>query len=205
MSETNSPGLKVKCGLRPRQAGVAAVEFAAVFTVFLAILFGIIEFARAIYMYNTLAEVTRRAARAAANIDFRDGNALDLARKHAVLDDTSGVLPFGNPITYQNIRIEYLYLGSKGSGQELQLIPGGSMPGCPAKNRVNCMTAPNSVACVRAVQARICQEAASGGACTPVPYQSLTGLVSLPLTLPMSTTIVSAETLGYVTGDTPCP
>jgi hypothetical protein len=187
---------------RCRQDGVAAVEFALVAVAFFLIVCGIIELARAVYMINTLAEVTRSAAREAANIDFRQAAAIDGARKRALFDDANGRLPFGEPVTYQNVRVEYMYLGPKGGGQELQLIPTGSMPSCPAKNRVNCMADPNSPSCIRAVQVRICKE--TSGTCTPIPYQSLISVIQMPLTLPTSVTIVTAETLGYKTGDPPC-
>jgi hypothetical protein len=186
---------------RSNQDGVAAVEFAIVVIVFLIVVFGILEIARAMYMFNTLPEVTRRAARAAANISFNDVAALNLARKRAVLDEASGILPLGNPITYENIRFEYLYLPSK--APELKPIP--SMPSCPAKNRLNCMADPNSTSCIRAVQASVCQEGQGGSSCTPVNYQPLFPLINLPLTLPTSKTIVATETLGYKTGDLPCP
>jgi hypothetical protein len=119
------------------QDGVAAIEFALVVSAFLILMFGIMELARVMYMFNTLADVTRSTARAAANISFNDQTQLDLARKRAVFDEANGVLPFGAPITYQNIRIEYLYLPSK--SYELLPIPAGSMPSCPARNRLNCM------------------------------------------------------------------
>ena len=203
MSATNTSNTKSSACLKRRQSGVAAVEFAMVATMFFVIVFGIIEIARAMYMFNTMAEVTRRAAQEAANVSFRDSAALDLVRKRAVFDEEKGKLPFGEPITYQNIRIEYLTLPKNKSA--LEIIPDASLPSCPAKNRVNCMADPNAGNCIRAVQARICQEGSSGGACTPVTYQSLVSLINLPLTLPTALTIVSAETLGYKKGDVPCP
>jgi hypothetical protein len=186
---------------RPNQHGGAAVEFALVLIAFLIVVFGIFEIARAMYMFNTLPEVTRRAARAAANISFNDGAALDLARKRAVLDEVSGILPLGTPVTYENIRFEYLYLPPK----SFALAPISSMPSCPAKNRLNCMADPNGTSCIRAVQASICQEGQGGGSCTRISYQPLFPFINLPLTLPTSITIVTAETLGYRTGDLPCP
>jgi hypothetical protein len=203
MSATNPYMNPPRFRYRSRQGGGAAVEFAIVAMLFFTIVFGIIEFARAMYMVNTMAEVTRSAAHAAANISFNDTNALDAARKRAVFDEKDGILPLGNPITYKNIRIEYLYLGQKSLA--LQIIPSSSMPSCPAKNRVVCMANPNDPSCIRAVQARICQETTNEGACTPVPYQTLTSVISLPLTLPTAVTIATAETLGYQTGDVPCP
>jgi hypothetical protein len=192
-------------GRLSHQQGVAAVEFALVVIVFLIVVFGIMEIARAMYMFNTLPEVTRIAANAAANISFNDDAALDIARKRAVFDETSGALPFGNPITYEHIRIEYMELPA--NGMALQIV--GTKPSCPAQNRLNCMKDPNSpnaanLTCIRAVQARICQEGKTGGSCTRVTYEPLFPLISLPLSLPTSATIVTAETLGYRTGDLPC-
>src|SRR3954451_5329385 len=46
-----------------KQRGVALVEFAITLPLLLAICFGITEFGRAIYTYNTLAKSTRDAAR----------------------------------------------------------------------------------------------------------------------------------------------
>lgn len=48
---------------RQRQHGVALVELAIMLSLLLAITFGITEFGRAIYTYNTLAKATRDAAR----------------------------------------------------------------------------------------------------------------------------------------------
>jgi hypothetical protein len=184
------------------QNGVAAIEFALVAMVFFLIVFGIIEFARAMYMFNTLPEVTRQMAHAAARISFTNGEALDLARKRAVFNEKKGTLLLGDPITYQNIRIEYLYLPTKTS--ELKPIPVGSMPQCPTQNRINCANDPNASNCIRAVQASICNGGGDGGACTAVSYRPLIPLIRLPLKLPMALTIVNADTLGYRAGDAPC-
>ena len=48
-----------------KQQGAAAVEFALICLLFFTILFAIIEFGRMMYVYNTMQEVTRSAARAA--------------------------------------------------------------------------------------------------------------------------------------------
>lgn len=47
------------------QRGAAAVEFGLVLVVFLALLIGIIEFARFLYVFNSAAEATRAGARTA--------------------------------------------------------------------------------------------------------------------------------------------
>jgi Flp pilus assembly protein TadG len=49
-----------------KQHGAAMVEFALIAILFFMLLFGIIEFARAFFTYNTLVEATRRGARVAA-------------------------------------------------------------------------------------------------------------------------------------------
>lgn len=203
MSATNLRVTRIRSRTKSRQYGVAAVEFAIVVSMFLLIVFGIIEFARLMYVYNTLSEVTRSTARAATNIAFTNGDALNLARKRAVFNEETGVLPFGHPITWQHIRIEYLFLGPAGGGRELQLIPAGSMPASPAQNRVNCTANPFGINCIRAVQVRICREGNTAGVCTAVPYETLMPLMNLPISLPRSLTIVTAESLGYQTGHTP--
>jgi hypothetical protein len=48
-----------------RQKGLYIVEFAIVGLLFFILLFGVIEFARALFVWNTLTEATRRGARLA--------------------------------------------------------------------------------------------------------------------------------------------
>ena len=158
-------------------------------------------------MYNTLAEVTRSAARAAANIDWRETTELDLAKQHAIFRDSPGELPFGAPITDQHIRIDYLYL-TQGATTTYEPISAGSMPGSPGQNRHNCLTNPYGSAtspsntCIRIVRARICKPDTD---CEAVDYQILIPLLNLGVKLPTSTTLVSAETLGYHAGDPVSP
>jgi hypothetical protein len=52
--------------MKRRQKGLYIVEFALVAGLFFVLLFGIIEFARALFTWNTLTEATRRGARLAA-------------------------------------------------------------------------------------------------------------------------------------------
>ncbi len=55
------------------QRGVAAVEFALISGVFFTLLFGIVEFSRVLFYWNTAAEVTRLGARAAVVCDSGAG------------------------------------------------------------------------------------------------------------------------------------
>lgn len=50
---------------RRSESGLATVEFAIIGAVFFVVLFAVIEFGRALFVINTLTEVTRRSARLA--------------------------------------------------------------------------------------------------------------------------------------------
>lgn len=195
-------------GRHRAQHGVAAVEFVLVAIVFFMIVFGIIELARIIYMYNTLADVTRSAARSAANIDWRNTTLMDQARRRAIFRDNAGGLAFGAPITDQYIRIDYFYLAKDAVSGAITMAPVSAMPECPARNRHNCQTSPYSNGasaadtCVRLVRARICSP--DSATCDRVNYQMLLPLIDLTVPLPTSTTLVTAETLGYQPGDPDC-
>ena len=52
--------------MRAGQEGTTTVEFAIIGTLFFVILFGIVEVGRALFVWNGLADITRRAARIAA-------------------------------------------------------------------------------------------------------------------------------------------
>ncbi|MDN4037647.1 TadE/TadG family type IV pilus assembly protein [Massilia sp. YIM B02443] len=192
---------------RRAQRGVASIEFALVAIAFLVTVFGILELGRIVYMFNTLSDVTRSAARSAANIDWRDAAALERARQRAMFRNAPGELAFGAPVTDANIRIDYLYV--KKTGASFTTEPVASMPTCPSRNRHNCLTNhygngtdPGSV-CVRLVRVRICE--AGGADCQAMKYQPLFPMLNLTPYLPLSTTVVAAETLGYRPGDSVCP
>jgi Flp pilus assembly protein TadG len=187
---------------RFKQNGAAAVEFALVAVVFFMFVFGILELARVMYMFNTLAEVTRSAAGAAANIDFQDAGALNDARRRAVFSGISGQLLFGDPVTYENLNIDYLSF-NQASGT-LQHISPASLS-CPARVRLNCLTNRSGSNCVRAVRVRVCRSGGNSNTCEPLEYKTIFPLVNLGMPLPVSTTIVTPETLGYRAGDPLCP
>lgn len=181
-----------------RQKGVAAVELGIVAIVMFTMIFGTIELARAFYLFNTLQESTRRAAANAATVNFADQTALDAIKNDAVFREDSGPLFFGGPVTDQHIAIDYMALVRASDGTlSMQAISSGDMPSSPARNRQICMSNPNDPGCVRFVRVQICQPD-SGAACERVPYQPLTGLINLSVDLPKSTTIIPAESLGYV-------
>lgn len=169
-----------------------AVEFAAVVMVVLLAVFGAIEIARAMYVVNTLQEVTRRAAAAAAKADFSVPSVLRQVRQEAIFRDDAGSLLLGDPVTDDNIVIDYLSIAKVGNS--LQMVPNTSVPASPVANRVACMKDPYGADCIQFVRVRVCSSA-DASTCTPVVYRTIFPLVSLPIDLPISTTIVKVDAL----------
>lgn len=189
--------------LARRQRGVAAVEFALLAVIFFTIVFSILEIARAVYLFNTLQEVTRRAAADAANSDFDSESEADV-RRRALFRDADGNLVLGFPVTPAHVKIDYLSVSRSGTGT-LTTQRVTTMPACPAANALNCVTDPYGSNCIRLVQVRICGPG-DGGDCPRVPYQSIFPFIDLSMVaLPRATTIVPAQTLGNTPGALPCP
>lgn len=69
------------------QDGAALVEFAIIALLFFILLFGIIEFGRAWFVYNTLTEATRRGARVAAVCPVDDAGILQV-KQATIFDPT---------------------------------------------------------------------------------------------------------------------
>ena len=184
---------------RARQRGVVVVEFAVVALMLFLAFFGTIELARALYICNTLQEVTRRAAALASNSDFTSAGAMQRVREQAVLRDSAGDLPFAEPVSDQSIKIDYLSIQRNGGTLAMTAIPAGLLPDSPAANFANCLRDLYASNCIRLVRARVC--APEGGeACTRLPYRSLFSLIALDFALPESTAIVNAESLGMSDG-----
>jgi hypothetical protein len=184
-----------------KQQGVAAVEFAVVAIFFLTLLFGVLEMARLVFVFNTLQEVTRRAASLAVNSAF-DAVAQENVRKRALLTDANGTLILGRPVTADHLRLEYLSLSRNSTGA-LARQKVAALPASPAQNRLNCLADPYADNCIRFVRVQVCQPNPAG-ACTPVPYEMLFPLVRFPgLVLPRSETVAPAQTMGYVAGALP--
>lgn len=190
--------------LHPRcRAGAVTAEFAIVITLFLAIVCGVVEVARMLYMFNTLQVVTQRAAAAAANADFSDPAAIALVRRRAIFRDSAGALSLGAPVTDNHVRIDYLSLADTGAATITE-IPTAALPACPANNRINCMQNPYGPSCIRLVRARICDPATTGQ-CARVAYQAWFSFLAVPLSLPSAPAVVTVETLGAPPGVAPCP
>lgn len=180
---------------RRRQGGVFAVEFAMLALLFFLFVFAMIEVARAVYVWNMVHEITRRAARAAAVTDFSNAAALQAMRQHAVLRTGPGALPLGGGISDAYVRIDYLSESSGGAA--LAAVPVAVMPGCPQRNRINCQDDPHGASCIR---------------CERVPYRPVLPLLGMmfpsgagAVRLPSGSTMAVAESLGYPDNPNFCP
>jgi len=192
---TNNPSRRKSRRPLKTQAGTAAVEFALVAIIFFTFVFGVIELARLLFVFNTLHEVTRRAAAAAVNVYPRDTNGTDRVRQNAIFRSSPGGLMLANPITDRDIRLEYLRF-------DLSVIPQTSWPSDAGTNRQICMMNPRAPTCIRFVQVRVCDPAETGQ-CNRVRSQLLLSLIDMRVPFHQATTIVPVESLGYVPGTTP--
>lgn len=188
--------------IRTRQSGVAAVEFSLVAIIFFTVVFATLELARIEFLLNTLEEVTRRAAAAAANVDYTDTAAMQKLQADAVFRNSSGPLALGDPVTSDNVKIDYLSV----SKATWDLKHMSTLPACPAGNRSNCMTDPAGDNCIRFVRARVCASMDEAGNCTPLSYKKVFPLLDLSgMKVPSAETIVPAGSLGAPVGSIPCP
>lgn len=178
------------------QRGVAAVEFALLAVIFFTFVFGILEVARMMFVYNTLQEVTRRAAAAAAHVYPTDASAIARLKQDAVFRNSPGELVLAAPVTDEHIRLSYLKY-------DLTVVPESSWPSDAAKNRQICTGNPHAANCIRFVQAQVCDPDTTGS-CSPVTSTMVFPLMNWSLQLHKATTITPVGLLGYVQGTLPC-
>lgn len=175
---------------RNAQRGVAAVEFAAVAIVFLLLMFGVMEFGRLMYLWNTVQEVTRNAARQAVVVDFTKTADVNAIKRAAVFRTNDGPLPASSEITSARVIIRYL--------NALEVEP-NPMPSSPGDNIAACIDASRVAQCIRFVEVCV----STGTTCDvnqSVPFSPMIGLFSIfaNLKIPMSTVRMPAESLGFV-------
>jgi hypothetical protein len=183
-----------------RVRGLVTVELALTLLVFLMLVLGTLEVARALFLFNTVQEVTRSAARAAALTDFSNGGLLTSLRAQALFgDDALATQPLAPYIGIANVRIEYLSQDAGGA-----YLPVTAMPPCPEANLANCAQDPNGASCIRFIRASLCANAT--GDCTALPYRPMTGLVPgfAAMSIPTAATLVKAEMLGFRPGVNHC-
>lgn len=82
-------------GARKSERGASLVEFAIAATVFLTVTFAVLEFGRALWVYNALADAARKGARYAAVHDATSAAVQDDVKRMVVYGNTAGT---GNPI-----------------------------------------------------------------------------------------------------------
>ena len=154
--------------------GVATVEFALTAILFFTLLFSALEFARLLYVYNSLQEVTRRAARE-ATVRWTSEEA---AVKSLALFG-AGALPGGAEITSSNIQIEYLNAGGTASSPQ---------PDNASDNLSACGDATRAASCIYSVKVSIVNV-------RYIPMLSIFGF--LDLSLPSSSVTMHSESMGF--------
>lgn len=182
------------------QGGATAVEFAFVVVLLIVLLLGIVELGRFLYLFNTVQEVTRRAAREAV-VSCTDSGTQDGIRSRAVLGTgaTGAFLPFGREIADTRVVIDYL---DKNQASISRYIA------CPSPYNGNILKCEADAAdCIKFVRVRLC-DYKNRNQCDPVKYVPMIGLFSpksltamqiidLGIDIPGSTVIMPAESLGY--------
>lgn len=175
------------------QRGVAAVEFALVAIPFFLLMFGTMEFGRLLYLWNTVQEVTRNAARQAVVTDFSNAAAITAIKRSAVFRNTDGTLPASSEISNASVNIKYL--NAAGTVPAL-------MPLDPGDNIAACLDAARTDTCIKFVEVSVC----SGDPCVAVSFIPMISLFSQSgpystdltgLQIPLSTVRMPAESLGF--------
>jgi Flp pilus assembly protein TadG len=89
---------------RSVERGATLLEFAVASTVFLTVMFGVVEFGRCLWTHNALSHAARRAARYAVNHPEAEA---DDVKKVAVYGDPKGTTPLVDNLTTDNIKVKY--------------------------------------------------------------------------------------------------
>lgn len=165
--------------IKARQRGTSSVEFAIIAILFFTIFFSIIEFGRFFYLFNTVQEVTRCAARAAVVKWTGDWGGIP---QQCLFNQIE--LVAGWEVGTANVRLRALNL----AGNE-------AYPSNVGENIANCIADPADTNCIRFVQASV--EVCANAVCQPIQYQPMFGLIPLQVGIPNSTVRMPAESLGY--------
>ena len=182
------------------QRGVTAVEMSLVAIPFFLMLLGAIEFGRLMYVWTTVQEVTRNAARQVVITDFTgftgdpadDPAVIASIKNSAVFKTTPGGLPGAPEVTNARINIRYL----NASGSLSSPFPSG-----PADNISACLDSTRTSTCIRYVEVCVSTNTTcdSSGSVSFSPLISFFSLLS-GLKIPLSTVRMPAESLGFVPG-----
>lgn len=176
-----------------RQHGVAVVEFSFFAMLFFVLLFGIFEFGRLFYLYNTVQEVTRYAAREAV-VNFTSSKpTIQKAAVFGAGNSASVVsLPAGLEVTNLMVSITYLH-GTWDKSLDKWIYTVAS-PTTADDNIQQCTL--DTINCINFVEAKMCEMV--NNTCVPVRYVPMVGLFPfLTVPIPVSTVIMPAESMGY--------
>lgn len=177
---------------RRRQRGAIAVEAGLLIGLFFLIVAGTMEMARAMFLWNTLAHVTRRAAAAVAVSAPATDHTAALA----------GIAYNGVPLSLPSIDSSYLLVEYLNLNSEPLAAPANA-----AENFRNCTRDPQDLArCIRFVRVRLCQPGGDG-ACNPVPFEPVLPVAGIlgsgGLHFPTFETVTPVAALGYRPGAVP--
>jgi hypothetical protein len=184
--------------VKTKQRGAAAVEFGIIAMLFFTLLFGIIEMGRLFYVWNTVQEVTRRAARAAVVTDFTNTTAINAVKQDAVFGGST--LIAAPEVSPASVQITYLDLNRN-------VIADNDIPKDPTENAQTCAdqaVPPTSPVCIGFVEVAVSPNPKScdkNNICTysPLTYKPMSGLFSyFALNIPAATVTMPAESMGYV-------
>ncbi|HEV8371399.1 MAG TPA: TadE family protein [Pyrinomonadaceae bacterium] len=89
---------------RKGERGASLLEFAIAATVFLTVLFAIVEFGRALWVHNALSDAARRGARYAV---LHKASDIDDVKKVVVYGDTTSTTPILENLSTTNVDVTY--------------------------------------------------------------------------------------------------
>lgn len=175
---------------RFRQRGASAVEFAFIAAIFLALLFGIVEFSRLFFNINSVQEITRNAAREQV---VRWVTATDAVRRAAVLQPGStGTVTYPGAIDITNDQVQLSFYNTYANAVNGTSPISYSGSASAQTNLGNCLIGNSS--CIRFVRATLRNPNGS-----LVEFNVLAPFMpSNVFPLPSSTVIMPAEALGLM-------
>jgi Flp pilus assembly protein TadG len=93
---------------KKNERGAALVEFAIVATVFLTVMFGVLEFGRMFWTHNALRDAARRGVRLAA-VRRNDAAGIQAVKNMVVFGNEAGTgQPIANGLSASNVAVEYV-------------------------------------------------------------------------------------------------
>lgn len=164
------------------------MEFGIIAVLFFMLFFGIVEFGRFFYLYNTVQEVTRCAARQAVVTWKGNDNWASSGIPQQCLFNNDELVA-GWEIHGADVRLRALNLAY---GEVAN-----NDPTSPSLNISNCVTNPAGTNCIRFVEASLWCDSGDNCDTNRIIYKPMFGLIPLRVGIPNSTVRMPAESLGY--------